>query len=587
MKKRLSGLLSALLCLLLLGGCSRYGSMSSSLDEQLARIGLAQKRAETIARDEESMPVFSEMQYERPDLSELTARIEQATEAMNAKRPYREVEALLDECFVFYYYYDTMYVIADIRSCLNLSDEYYAQEYLWCAENYAAVQQALDGLYYACAASPMAKTLEKEYFWTGFVEQYSDESQSVYSDEMVALMQEESALIAEYRALSADPVIEWRGKERPINELIETLSGNAYNQAVTAYFEQYNERYAELFIRLVANREQQAAALGYDSYEQMQYLYGYERDYTPEQAARYLQDIQREMVPLYLALAESSVVNEVWISRVDEATLRELIGTAAADIGGKVEEAFRFMTDYELCDLSVDARKANMSFQTYLSDYEAPYLFLDADGSSDDILSLAHEFGHYCDAYVNENAYETIDLAEVYSQAMEYLMLSELREQLARDEADNLARIKMIDTVELYVQQASFAAFEHEVYALGADRLDAETLNEISRQTAIDYGYYNADYDAFYSLSWVDIVHFFEQPFYVVSYPVSNDLAMQIYAMEHAQAGAGMDRFLSSLERDFTGLMGLVDEGGFQSPFDAGRVAETAALARESLGLPQ
>ena len=272
---------------------------------------------------------------------------------------------------------------------------------------------------------------------------------------------------------------------------------------------------------------------------------------------------------------------------MDEETLRELIGTAAADIGGKIEEAFRFMTDYALCDLSVDARKANMSFQTYLSDYEAPYLFLDADGSSDDILDLAHEFGHYCEAYVNENAYETIDLAEVYSQAMEYLLLSQLREQLDEEEADNLARIKMIDTVEMYVQQASFAAFEHEVYALGANRLDAETINEIARRTAIDYGYYDEAYDAFYAKSWVDIVHFFEQPFYVVSYPVSNDLALQLYALERAQSGAGMERYLSVLERDFSALLGLVDEGGFQSPFDEGRVAQTAALAREVLGLSQ
>ena len=226
-----------------------------------------------------------------------------------------------------------------------------------------------------------------------------------------------------------------------------------------------------------------------------------------------------------------------------------------------------------------------MSFQTYLSDYEAPFLFLDADGSSDDILSLAHEFGHYCDAYVNENAYETIDLAEVYSQAMEYLTLSQLREQLDEDEVENLARVKMIDTVEMYVQQASFAAFEHEVYALGAENLNAEAINEIARRTAIDYGYYDGYYDAFYALSWVDIVHFFEQPFYVVSYPVSNDLAMQIYALEQAQSGAGTERYLSSLERDFTGLMGLVDEGGFQSPFDAGRISAIAALAREVLGL--
>ena len=37
--------------------------------------------------------------------------------------------------------------------------------------------------------------------------------------------------------------------------------------------------------------------------------------------------------------------------------------------------------------------KANMSFMTYLNDYEAPFLFLNASGTNDDILSFAHEFG--------------------------------------------------------------------------------------------------------------------------------------------------------------------------------------------------
>ena len=604
MKKIRIRLLLLLLCSLLLCGCVRGGASPAAPDaapavtgavpaesavpapeeDVSAQEGASEKRIETLSRQED-IPVFSEMEYERPSLEEMDALILAAEEAMDAGADFETLEPLLDDCFLYYYHYDTMYTLADIRSCLDLSDEYYAAEYLWCAENYTLIDQAIDGLYYACAASPMAAELEEKYFWEGFCEEYSDETESIYNDETVALMQQESNLIAEYRALMAEPVVSYRGKDEPLDELLERLSGSAYNDAVVAYYTQYNERVADLFIRLVSVREQLAGAMGYDSYEQMQYSYGFGRDYTPEQAEGYLQDIKTYMVPLYRDLSVSSVPYEIWTSDLDEETLRDILRQSVSDFGGSVQEAYDFMLRHELCDLKQDSRKANMSFETYLNNYEAPFLFVNAAGTNEDILTFAHEFGHYSDAYVNLNSYESVDLAEVYSQAMEYLVLSRLDEQLDEEEVDNLARIKMIDTVEMFVQQASYAEFEHRVYALGAENLSAEVLNETARQVAKEYGYYVYQYDEFFSLSWIDIPHYFEQAFYIVSYPISDDLAMQIFDLERGEPGAGMQRYLDNLERDFSGMMGLVDAGGLESPFAPGRVEAIAATAREILGL--
>ena len=608
MKKIRIRLLLLLLCALLLCGCTRGGApaapsaaplaseapVGSSAPEESpapeteeevsAEEGASEMRIETLSRQED-IPVFSDMEYERPSLEELDELIAAAEEAMNAGADFATVEPLLDDCFLYYYHYDTMCTLADIRSCLDQSDEYYAEEYLWCAENYTLADQAIDGLYYACAASSLAAELEENYFWEGFCEEYSDESESIYTDETVALMQEESNLVAEYRALMADPLVNFRGKDEPLEDLLNRLKGSAYNEAVVAYYTQYNERVTEIFIRLVSVREQLAEAMGYESYEQMQYSYGFGRDYTPEQAEGYLQDIRTYMVPLFQELSLSSVPYEVWYSELDEETLRDILRQSVSDFGGSVLEAYEFMLRYELCDLKQDSRKVNMSFETYLNDYEAPFLFVNSEGTNEDILTFAHEFGHFSDAYVNLNAYETVDLAETYSQAMEYLVLTRLDEQLDETEVDNLARIKMLDTVDMFVYQASYAEFEHRVYALGAENLSAEVLNDISRQVAKEYGYYVPGYDEFFSLSWIDIPHYFEQAFYVVSYPISDDIAMQIFELEREEPGAGMQRYLDNLERDFSSISGLVDAGGFDSPFSPGRIEAITATAREILGL--
>lgn len=522
---------------------------------------------------------FDEMVYERPDAEALRRTVEDIKAAL-AEGDLRKTEALIEQCSEQYTHYDTMYVLADIRNCQDLTDDFYAEEYRWCDENYAEVQQAIDEMYYACAGSSLGKRLEKDCFWEGFCEDYADESESKYNDETVALMQEERNLVAEYRALSANPLMDWNGGEVEYYALLDRLGDRDYARAVSAYYEQYNERYADLFIRLVDVRTRLAAAMGYDSYEQMQYEYGYDRDYSIDEAEGYLAEIRRCVVPFYRELAASDPYGGVWYDAVDEQTLYGILETAVDEIGGAPAEAFDFMGEYGLYDIAVSPKKAGMSFQVYLSEYRAPFLFLDATGDTADILAMAHEFGHFTDAYVNEDAYETIDLAECYSQSMEFLILSRLGDTLPEEDVDNIARLKMLDTAALYVQQASFAEFEHRAYALGAEKLDAETLNALALELAEEYGYYTPGYEIFYGMGWVDITHFFEMPFYVVSYPISNDLAMQVYALELGGEGQGLAKYRQILERDSSGMMDAVEAGGFESPFAEGRLESVVALMR-------
>ena len=538
MKKRMIGLISALLAVLLLAGCGSAEQAAERIAEAVGSLSLSG------SQHSPGMVRFDDMEYVRPDLDALRADIAAAEEALDEGVPFLKTRRLLDSCFDRYYSYYTMYTLADIRCCQDLTDEYYAAEYNWCGENFALVQQLFDELYYACAASSIAQELEEKYFWEGFREEYSDAESSYYTDLAVKLMQEESALIAEYRALSANPTIEREGVEENYLDVLWELEGEEYNQALVQYYEKYNQSFADIFIRLVDVRNRQADVLGFESYEQMQYYYYFERDYTPEQAAGYVADIREYMVPLYKEVMAASPYDQLWYNALSEKELLGVMDTVAGQIGGQVAEAFDFMCDYGLYDVSVSGKKAAMSFQTYLTDYEAPFLFLNPYGDTEDILSFAHEFGHYVDAYANYDAYETIDVAEVFSQAMEYLTLSRLDSAMEAEEAENVVRMKLLDTLELYVQQASFAEFESRAYALGAEALSVEVLNELSLELAREYGYFEEGYEEYYAMSWCDITHFFEMPFYVISYPVSNDIAMQIYALEEEQSGQGLEKFM-------------------------------------------
>ena len=136
------------------------------------------------------------------------------------------------------------------------------------------VEEKLEALMKAFAASPARDALEESYFGTGYFEKYDD--YEVYTNpEYLRLSQEEAALLSEYRELTSELLVSYDGETMTLDEWLETDDYSEYIGALQAYYEQYNPSVGEVFVKLVKVRQQLAAALGYDSYAE----YSYEMDY--------------------------------------------------------------------------------------------------------------------------------------------------------------------------------------------------------------------------------------------------------------------------------------------------------------------
>lgn len=528
--------------------------------------------------EDRDIPCFSEMEYIRPDIESFKQNINAAEDAVTNGRSLRKAKECLAVCIEEYYNFDTMSTIADIRSDLDMTDAFYRDESAWCTEQLYVAKQLLEELYYTCAGSRFASKLERDYFWEGFCEDYADDSESYFSDDSVALMQKESNLVAEYYTLSTDPIIRMDGDEVHLNDYLTYPGSFEYNRAMGLFYEQYNSRFADIFIELIKTRRELARVQGYDSYEEMAYEVNFDRDYTPQQAEEYIEAIKTYIVPVYKSVMADNPYQYVDYYDVTPEENEEIVESAVRKMGGDIEEAFDFMRGHELYDISLSRNKASLSYQVYLSAYDAPYLFTCPEGDVEDILGFAHEFGHYTDAYINYDSYENIDLAECFSQGMEFLSICCLDDMLDEGELGNLTLIKMLDVMELYVQQGSFAEFEHILYSAPDEELTPEFINNLSLRLAEEYGYYDGYSRDYYAYSWVDIVHFFEQPFYVISYPVSNDVAMQIFALELEEKGSGLEKYTEMINRDTGYILEAVETAGLESPFAPGsmkKIAET------------
>ena len=524
---------------------------------------------------------FAEMEYRRPDAEALLSGIDAAIGELRSGASYRRATALLDGCFDGIDRFDTMLTLANIRSCQDVGDSFYAEEYAWGLEVSGQLSQSVDRLYRACAETDCAGRLEREYFWDGFCSDYGDDVG--ISDRAVELMRKESELIGEYRALMADPTILLEGYEERLDDFLATAGAYDTLKAMEAFYRQYNERASELYISLVRLRHELAAELGYESFAQLQYEDFFRRDYDSASADEYVAEVKAHILPLYNEIMSTDPYVGLDFAPMSEERLRESVRGCAEKLGDPVAEAFDYMSRHSLWDTERRSGKQAISFETYLSAYDAPFLFLDPEGSIADVFSLLHELGHYTDDYVSFAAPESTDLSECFSQSLELLSLGYLDEPLSETERETLYRLKLLDTLELYVQQCSFAEFEREVYAMPPEELSTERLNALALRLAKEYGYYDGRSEDYYALGWIDILHFFEQPFYVISYPVTNDVAMQLFALEREKSGQGTERYRELLEKRTDSLLDSLALTGLESPFAPGRVESCASLLRTLL----
>ena len=482
---------------------------------------------------------YSEMQYTRPDLEAVESKL---AEVCTLAETCKDVTTLLNAVYSFYDVYDsylTDWYLADLRYCADLTDAYWEAEYNFCTENVSQLDAALEQLYMALARCPLRLKLEAEYFGTGFFEYYDGEA--ILDDTYVALLEEEARLESEYYSLADEAM--------------------ALGIGTDAYYEAYTAPMVELLAQLVTVRQEMADYLGYAGYADFAYDYSYYRSYTPGQALEYLISLKDSLLEDYIRLNGS----DIWDYSAKYSDSQETFSylkEAATNMGGTVKYAFDLLESAGLYDIRYGENKYDSSFALYLWRYNEPFIFMNPWLDQTDKLTLAHEFGHFANDYVCYGSYAGTDVAEVHSQAMEYLSLC------YTEGTEDLARYKLGDSLCTFVECAAYALFEHRLYDLSPAELTTENILALYRQTGAEFGFDSWSWD---SRDLVTIVHFFTEPMYMVSYVVSNDVALQFYQLERENPGQGLALYEQILQSEDSDIIAFAEYYGLESPFATGR----------------
>ena len=490
---------------------------------------------------------FDAMEYTRPDLDAFRQALENCCRAAQTET---QLEPLLDQILEFNAAYDqyvTARSLAMIYYCRDMRDGNWAEEYDFCEAASTEVAAGIDRLYRLLAQSPLRESLESDqYFGADFFDAY--EGQTVFDDAFLALLQQQTQLQNAYLAIYADA----EGLEYGSEE----------------FFDRYGQQMGQLLVDLVLLRQQISAYAGYEDFSAFAYDFYYFRDYTPQQADALLDSIHAQLVPLYQQIGSQKP--EIILFGCDQQATYNYVSATAQAMGGMIWDAFSDMSRCQLYDITPSEYKYNASFELFISGYLSPYVFLNPTQTEQDKLTFAHEFGHFCHDHANMGSRVGVDVAEIYSQAMEYLSLC------YGNADDNLIRLKMLDCLGIYVEQAALASFEQQLYQLPAQQVTMETIIQLYTATCADYGI-DSEYGYLY------ITHFYTNPLYIISYVVSNDAALQIYQMELQETGAGLACYRQNLIPWKTDFLAFLENAGLESPFAEGRLESVKVMLENSL----
>lgn len=504
---------------------------------------------------------FTEIEYERPNIDDISDSADKVCELVDKGKVNVKLGLAIDDFQTLYNHYLTMSEVAMIRSELDRSDSYYSEESAWCSERSAEVERILNDLLEHCANSDICDELDERYFDGLLNETFSDDGYLEYTDRIVELKEQESKLLTECDELSTQMLYV------DIDE--------------TDRWDEFNEEAAEIYIDLIKVRRSIAEEWGYDSYMEMAYE-DFGRDYSAEDLEDYTEAIKEYITPVYYdALYSGKFYSMFNVGSMRPERSFRYVEDCLTELDPTLKECMRFMKKYDLYDISDSVDKISSSYTTYLQDYASPYLFVSPECSKADILTIAHEFGHFCDKYINYDGYYSLDTMEMLSQGMEYMLISHLEDdELSKELSD----YKLADVLALYVDQGCYSEFEHRAYSLPDSELTVDNINALFAEVADEYGFSIGYYPEYLNYIWIQVPHMFQYPFYIISYCVSDSAAFNLYMMELENEGSGFEAYMKLLDDcDTADFLDLIEEHDLPSPISADTVMNIADIIEDEL----
>lgn len=439
---------------------------------------------------------------------------------------------------------------------------------------------------------------------------------AIFREESIPLLAELEELSANYQRITGTMTAPWDGEDRPLPQLQPFLKvadrsvrERAF-RAITAPYVAQHDTLAALFDRMYSLRTRVARNAGFDNLRDYIFQAKNRFDYTPADCERLHLAIEQTVAPAVERTLEHRRRRlgvdalRPWDLQVDPyraAPLRPF--RDAAELSGKARRVFdsvdpilgrQFgtMIDESLLDLESRRGKAPGGYCDTLHFRGRPFIFMNAAGLVDDVMTLLHEAGHAFHAFASHRQpliwqrHPGSEAAELASMSMELLAAPHLVEPVGyfSDEDARHAQLEHLEDVLISLSHiASVDAFQTWIYTSGeghdAAARDAAWLDIRSRfERGVDWSGLEQERVA----RWYRQLHIFLYPFYYIEYAIAQIGALQIWRNSLIDPVAAVTSYRRALALGATRpLPELYETAGARLTFDVRPIAELVHLVEE------
>jgi oligoendopeptidase F len=440
----------------------------------------------------------------------------------------------------------------------------------------------------------------------------------IFRAENVALESQLALLANQYDKRIGAMTIEWQGQEETLPQAMSRLE-EPDRAAREAVWRRIMQRYLaersaldQLYMQMLPLRRQSAANAGFANYRDFRWRQLARFDYTPDDAFTFHDAIEHAVVPLatrlYRQLAGRLDLHSLrpWDTEADPhgQPLRPFTGAAELEVGGQrifeqVDPAlarhFAAMRDGYL-DLASRPHKAPGAYCNGFPVSGKPYIFMNAVGTSDDVMTLLHEGGHAFHFMESQrqpliwNHHAQMEFCEVASMAMELLSAPYLARDKGGFYTEAEARRAYADQLRKMVLFLPYMAvvdrFQHWVYAEAPQEVTPADLDRTWSALwdrflpGVDFSGLQVEKET----GWHRKLHIFQVPFYYIEYGLAQLGALQVWRNALGDQAGAVASYRRALALGYTkSLPELFAAAGARFAFDRATVGELMRLVEERL----
>ena len=553
---------------------------------------------------------FNEFKYEHLDFEDLKKQMEAYLEKLKGCDNSKEFLEVFEQINDFRGHVQSMATLSSIRHTINTADEFYDKENEYWDNTMPLLMEYEVALGKMLLECPFKDELNipEPYFLK------IENSLKAFSPEIIEDLQEENRLASEYGKLKASAQIEFDGEVYNLASISPKMMDDdrdvrrRANEAYMKFFEDNEDKFDDIYDKLVKVRDKIAKKLGYENFIPLAYLRMDRLDYDQKMVENYRNQVIKDIVPLTVDIRQKQA-KRIGLDKLEyydlgykfktgnpkpQGSIDELVDAALkmyTELSSETGDFFKMMVDQELFDLPTRPNKEMGGYCTAIFDYKVPFIFANSNGTAGDVDTLTHEAGHAFQAYcslkninIPDLCFPTYESAEIHSMSMEFFT-HPWSHLFFKQDTDKYHYLHIADSVSFLPYGCLVDHFQHEVYAHPemTPEQRKQTWRRLERIYKPDVDYSENDLlekgGFFYRQG-----HIFQSPFYYIDYTLAQVCALQFYV-----------RMLNKDEnawKDYVHICGLggtktftqiVKEANLIVPFEEGCLKEVSLKMKEQL----